>query len=191
MNIRWNIVLSVIVLALLAWFYSLQQSDSEKLAGLIKSEDSPEYVGEKMQTTVYSPTGEKQYFAIANKVEHYASNGNTDFQYPVVYLYDVQDETLGIQSWKISAKNAKLTKDNLLYLEGDVFVQSLLSDSRLQRVSTERATINLKTQDIRSDTMATITGLNFTSSGSQLTGNLQQQIATLKEQVKTHYEINK
>lgn len=191
MNIRWNIVLSVIVLALLAWFYSLQQSDSEKLAGLIKSEDSPEYIGEKMQTTVYSPTGEKQYFAIANKVEHYTSNGNTDFQYPVVYLYDVQDETLGTQSWKISAKNAKLTKDNLLYLEGDVFVQSLLSDSRLQSVSTERATINLKTQDIRSDTMATITGLNFTSSGSQFTGNLQQQIATLKGQVKTHYEINK
>ncbi|CAM3722854.1 LPS export ABC transporter periplasmic protein LptC [Avibacterium endocarditidis] len=191
MNIRWNIVLSVIVLALLAWFYSLQQSDSEKLAGLIKSEDSPEYVGEKMQTTVYSPTGEKQYFAIANKVEHYASNGNTDFQYPVVYLYDVQDETLGTQSWKISAKNAKLTKDNLLYLEGDVFVQSLLSDSRLQRVDTERATVNLKTQDIHSDTMATITGLNFTSSGAKLTGNLKQQIATLAEQVKTHYEINK
>ncbi|MEE6031492.1 LPS export ABC transporter periplasmic protein LptC [Avibacterium paragallinarum] len=190
MNIRWNIILSVIALGLLAWLYSMQGSDSDT-QGLIKSEDSPEYIGNKMQTTVFSPTGEKQYFALADKVEYYNNSGNTDFQQPLVYLYDVQDENLGSQSWKIRADKAQLTKDELLHLEGNVLVQSLLSDSRLQRVNTERATVNLKTQDIHSDTMATITGLNFTSSGAKLTGNLKQQIATLAEQVKTHYEINK
>lgn len=191
MNIRWNIILSFIALMLLAWFYSLQQTDSDQLAKLIKSDGSPEYIGDLMQTTVYSPTGEKQYFATAKKVEYYTSSGNTDFQSPIVYLYEVNDKELGTQSWKISADHAKLTKDDLLYLDGNVFVQSLLSDSHLQQVNTERALVNLKTQDISSDTMATIKGLNFISTGSQLTGNLQKQIATLKEQVKTHYEINK
>ncbi|PJG83174.1 LPS export ABC transporter periplasmic protein LptC [Caviibacterium pharyngocola] len=189
MNIRWNIILSVIALGLLAWFYTLQQKTDDALAGLIKTDDSPEYVGQKMETTVYSPTGKKQYLAIANKVEHFNNDGHTDFQNAVVYLFDVQDEKLGSQSWKISADKAKLTKDNMLYLDGNVLAESLIKDSRLQKVETQSATVNLKTQDITSDTMVMINGQNFHTTGSKLTGNLQQQTATLKEQVRTYYEI--
>lgn len=79
MNIRWNIILSVIALCLLAWFYSLNQED-EGLNALIKKADSPEYSRQNMNTTVYSPTGKKQYLATSDKVEHYTSDGHTDFQ---------------------------------------------------------------------------------------------------------------
>lgn len=87
-------------------------------------------------------------------------------------------------------KKAKLTKNNMLYLDGNVIAETLLDNAKLQRVMTESAVVNLTTQDITSDTMVTIKGQNFSSTGLKLTGNLQQQIATLKEQVKTHYEIN-
>ena len=60
MNIRWNIILGVIALALLGWYYSLNQ-DHGDLQSLIKKPDSPEYVGNKMETTVFSPEGKKQY----------------------------------------------------------------------------------------------------------------------------------
>ena len=60
MNIRWNIVLAVIALGLLAWFYSLNQED-DGLNALVKTADAPEYVGQKMNTVVYAPTGKKQY----------------------------------------------------------------------------------------------------------------------------------
>lgn len=56
MNIRWTVILSVIALGLLAWFYSLNQED-EGLNALIKKANSPEYIGQKMNTTVYFPTG--------------------------------------------------------------------------------------------------------------------------------------
>ncbi len=69
--------------------------------------------------------------------------------------------------------------------------RALILLSRLQRVETEAAVINLKTQDITSNTQVKINGLNFNSSGLNLVGNLRQQVATLKEQVKTYYEINK
>ena len=95
------------------------------------------------------------------------------------------------QSWKLSAKKAKLTKDEMLYLEGDVVAESLEPTSRLQRVETQVAVVNLKTQDISSDKMVKINGQNFNSTGLKMVGNLRQQIATLKEQVKTYYEINK
>ena len=201
MNIRWNIILGVIALALLGWYYSLNQDHSD-LQSLIKKPDSPEYVGNKMETTVFSPEGKKQYLAISDKVEYYMQDGHTDFISPLVYLFDVSLDNkdkeaktdkiqLEKQNWKLSAKKAKLTKDQILYLEGGVVAESLDPLSRLQRVETEAAVINLKTQDITSDTQVKINGLNFNSSGLKLVGNLRQQVATLKEQVKTYYEINK
>ena len=193
MNIRWNIILSVIALGLLAWFYRLNQDDNH-FTELIKSEDRPEYIGQKMETVVYSPSGKKQYLATSLQVEYYTADGHTDFQQPKVTLLELNmpnANTAEKESWELRADKARLTKDNMLYLEGNVVAQSLSPLSRLQRIETESAVVNLTTQDIRSDKMVTLNGQNFSSTGLKLTGNLQQQVANLKEQVKTHYEINK
>lgn len=197
MNFRWNVILGLIALALSAWFYSLNQEDGS-LANLIKKPDSPEYIGQKMETTIFSPTGQKQYIAKSDKAEYYSEDGHTDFFNPVVFVLDdstsdesKQNETDLHQSWKLTAEKATLTKDNMLNLSGRVVAQSLLPESRLQRIESERATVNLNTQDITSNTEVKINGQNFVSSGLKLDGNLKQQVATLKEQVKTHYEINK
>lgn len=201
MNIRWNVILGLIALGSLGWFYSLN-SDKPDLSNLVKKPDSPDYIGNKMETTVFSPEGKKQYLSTADKVKHYTVDGHTEFEMPLVYLFDVSTSNnaeksnnpaklLESQSWKLSAKKAKLTKDEMLYLEGDVIAESLEPTSRLQRIETQVAEVNLKTQDISSDTMVKINGQNFNSTGLKMVGNLRQQIATLKEQVKTYYEINK
>jgi len=191
MNIRWTVFLSAITLVLLAWYYSLNQDD-QQLATLIKKEESPEYIGHKMSTVVYSPTGKKQYLAVSDKVEYYNYDGHTNFERPLVYLFEIENQkTQQKESWKLSADRAILTKDNMLYLKGNVIAETLLPQSKLQRIETEDAKVNLNTQDISSDNTVKINGQNFTSTGLKLTGNLQQQIANLKEQVKTHYEINK
>jgi len=201
MNIRWNVILGLIALGSLGWFYSLN-SDKPDLSNLVKKPDSPDYIGNKMETTVFSPEGKKQYLSTADKVKHYTADGHTEFEMPLVYLFDVSTSNnaeesnnpaklLESQSWKLSAKKAKLTKDEMLYLEGDVIAESLEPTSRLQRIETQVAEVNLKTQDISSGTMVKINGQNFNSTGLKMVGNLRQQIATLKEQVKTYYEINK
>ena len=201
MNIRWNIVLGAAALCLLGWYYSLNKDNSD-LQSLVKAPDSPDYIGDKMETTVFSPEGKKQYLALSNKVEHFSQDGKTNFVSPLVYLFDSptrnQEENkketaklLEAQSWKLSAQKAVLTKDEMLYLEGDVVAESLEPTSRLQRVETQSAVVNLKTQDITSDTTVKINGQNFNSTGLKMVGNLRQQVATLKEQVKTYYEISK
>ncbi len=201
MNIRWNVILGLIALSSLGWFYSLN-SDKTDLSNLVKKTDSPDYIGNKMETTVFSPEGKKQYLSTADKVKHYTVDGHTEFEMPLVYLFDVSTSNnaeksnnpaklLESQSWKLSAKKAKLTKNEMLYLEGDVIAESLEPTSRLQRIETQAAEVNLKTQDISSDTMVKINGQNFNSTGLKMVGNLRQQIAILKEQVKTYYEINK
>lgn len=190
MNMRWTAILSVIAVALLAWFYQLNQQD-EDLSQLIKKQEEPEYVGHQMDTLVYSPTGQKQYHATAEKVTHFQTKGETHFTSPEVLLFDLVIEKEQAQSWKLKADSAILNKDNMLHLQGNVQAESLSAQSKLQRINTEAATVNLTTQDITSDKAVTINGLNFTSTGLKLVGNLQQQTATLKEQVKTYYEIQK
>lgn len=199
MNIRWNIILGVMALCLLGWYYSLNQDNSD-LQSLVKAPDSPDYIGQKMETTVFSPDGKKQYLALSDKVEYFNQDGKTNFTAPLVYLFDSasdnqkqKNETVKLlesQSWKLSAQKAVLTKDEILYLEGNVVAESLEPTSRLQRVETQSAVVNLKTQDITSDTMVKINGQNFHSTGLKMAGNLRQQVATLKEQVKTYYEIS-
>lgn len=189
MNIRWNIILSFIAIILLAWFYSLNQHNQADQT-LLKSTASPEYIGKAMYTTVYSPTGKKQYLARAEAVEHHLNEGKTYFEMPELYLYQL-DQTSPQQSWKVRADRAILSKNDVLYLAGNVEIKSLLNSRKLQQIETESAVINLKNQDISSEYQVKINGYNFHSTGLKLSGNLQQQVATLKEQVKTYYEIKK
>ncbi|EJS91744.1 hypothetical protein AAUPMC_01897, partial [Pasteurella multocida subsp. multocida str. Anand1_cattle] len=77
-----------------------------------------------------------------------------------MYLFELETENQlsNKENWKASANKAILTKENMLYLEGNVVVESLLSPSRLQRVETESAVINLSTQDISSEHAVKIYG---------------------------------
>ena len=196
MNIRLSVILGVIVVVLLGWFYTLNE-ERDDLQHLIKKPDSPEYIGTQMETVVFSPEGKKQYSAQAAKVEYYETDGRAEFTAPVVYLFDLpldngtSPEAQEAQNWRLVADYAKLTREKMLQLNGHVVATSLDPSSRLQRVETDAALVNLTTQDITSDHAAKIIGQNFNSTGQKLVGNLKQQIATLKEQVKTIYEINK
>ncbi|MGL5671634.1 MAG: LPS export ABC transporter periplasmic protein LptC, partial [Plesiomonas shigelloides] len=131
--------------------------------------------------------GKLHYKLVSTKVKYYAENGNTDFSQPLMTLYSAE----GIPIWMVQAKDAVLTKDKMLYLKGDVEVNSLTPDSQLEKLETTQATINLTTQDITSDAKVTVYGANFTSVGLKMRGNLRNRTAELQEQVKSYYEIKK
>ncbi|TNG94515.1 LPS export ABC transporter periplasmic protein LptC [Pasteurellaceae bacterium USgator11] len=190
MTSRWNIVLVVIALALLAWYYSLNQQDNVDLAARIQNSGSPDYIANQMETTLYSLDGRKQYVATADEVEYFQTQGDTLFKALVVYLFEASKNSDNlVRSWRLSADQAKISKDKILYLNDNVSIQSLLPESRIHSLQTSSAVVNLTTQDITSDTMVSVVGQSFTTTGKSLSGNLRQQIATLKEQVQTHYEI--
>ncbi|TNH05956.1 LPS export ABC transporter periplasmic protein LptC [Testudinibacter sp. TR-2022] len=190
MTSRWNIVLVVIALTLLAWYYSLNQQDNVDLAARIQNSGSPDYIANQMETTLYSLDGRKQYVATADEVEYFQTQGDTLFKAPVVYLFETSKNSDNlVRSWRLSADQAKISKDKILYLNDNVSIQSLLPESKIHSLQTSSAVVNLTTQDITSDTMVSVVGQSFTTTGKSLSGNLRQQIATLKEQVQTHYEI--
>lgn len=183
---RLNIFLILITLGLASWAYFLYQSDDPiDLSSLIKKDGAPDYTGKRMETTVYDLQGKAQYFAAADEIKRYENSEKTEFIRPLLELFD---SDTALKQWKVSADHAEVTKDKMLYLVGNVKIESLDSQSRLQQIETERLNVDLTTQDISSDRAVKSYGMGFITTGVGLTGNLKKQIATLTNDVKSYIE---
>ncbi|QLB19359.1 LPS export ABC transporter periplasmic protein LptC [Mannheimia granulomatis] len=185
MNTRLTVVLLLIVAVLGGWYYSLQEKDNSGLDQLIKKEGQPEYVGNKMSTSVYDLTGKPQYFAQADEIKRYESTERTEFLKPFIELFAKDSD---VKQWKVSADHAEITKDKILNLTGNVQLNALDPLSRLQKISTDKLTVDLNTQDIFTESTVKSVGLGFTTTGVGLKGNLKQQVATLQKDVKSYLE---
>lgn len=96
-------------------------------------------MGKKDEYRSLSPvTGLRQYLTTSNTPNTLLP---TDIaillNQKLVYLYNIEGDNIGQQNWKLSAGNT-LTKDNMLYLDGNVTLESLSPLSRLQQVSPNR-----------------------------------------------------
>lgn len=180
-----NLILLAIAVALGAWVWQDYRSERHDLSHLIKRDNTPEYTGEQVSTAVFDLNGKPQYEASAQEVKRYEDSERTEFFKPLLNLYG-QGESLA--QWKIRADFAELNNEKLLTLSGDVKVQALDKSNRLQLIETEQLTIDLTNQDIFTDKAVKSVGMGFVSEGVGLQGNLKQQVATLKQNVKTSLE---
>lgn len=184
MNTRLTLVLLLITAVLGGWYYSLQENN-DSLEQLIKREGQPEYVGNKMFTSVYDLAGKPQYFAQADEIKRYESTERTEFFKPFIEIFA---KNSSLKQWKVSAEHAEITKDKILNLVGNVKLEALDPLSRLQQISTDKLTIDLDTQDIFTESSVKSVGSGFSITGVGLKGNLKQQVATLQKDVKSYIE---
>ncbi len=187
MNLRLNIILIIIVAILIGWYFKLQQ-DSDNLENLIKREGQPEYVGDKIITSVYDNSGKIQYLAQADEIKNYEETGKVELVNPLLNLFN---NITALKEWKITSSDAEISKDKMLHLVGNVKIYSLNSESKLQQIETEELFINLNTQDISTDKDIHASGVGLYTKGKGFIGNLKKQIGTLKSNVKTHIELTK
>ncbi|CAQ85764.1 MULTISPECIES: LPS export ABC transporter periplasmic protein LptC [Photorhabdus] len=176
------IILTLITLALIGW--NLSDSDENQLSSATDN-NQPTYQSQETITFVYDPTGKLTYKLVADDVQNYAESKITWFTKPVLITYDSN----AIATWTVRSNKAKLTNDRMLYLYGDVQVDSLTDTSQLQRITTENAVVNLVTQDVSSDDKVTLIGVGLKSVGMKMRGNLRNKTAELIEKVNTYYEI--
>ncbi|AJR00744.1 MULTISPECIES: LPS export ABC transporter periplasmic protein LptC [Hafnia] len=180
---RWVILLlTIIALALIGWNLTENDSDTSQVA---VNNQEPTYRSQHTLTVVYDPTGKLSYKLVAEDVQHFSADKTSWFTHPVLTTYD-QDT---LPTWSIRADKAKLTDDRMLYLYGNVEVNSLTTTSQLERITTDNAQVNLVTQDVSSDDEVTLYGSNFTSHGLKMRGNMREKTARLIDKVKTYYEI--
>lgn len=181
-NFWLNIILTMIVLALIGW--NLADFNQSKAPAMIEN-SQPNYQTANAVTHVYDPMGKLAYKLITDETHHFSSSKISWFINPVLTTYD----TKSIPTWAIRANKAKLTSDNMLYLYGNVQVNSLNPTSDLQQILTENAIVNLITQDVSSNDKVTVIGIGLRSVGMKMRGNMRTHTAELIEDVKTYYEI--
>lgn len=179
---RWiTLLLVLIAIILIGW--NLTDSDGDNAVSTNSSE--PTYTSDNSDTQVYNPEGGLSYTLVSDKVTYFANDAVSWFDNPVMKTYDENK----VATWSVRADKAKLTNDRMLYLYGNVVVNSLTKDSQLEKITTNNAQVNLTTQDITSDDRVTLYGRNFNSTGMKMRGNLRKKTAELIENVKTSYEI--
>ncbi|MEX0445870.1 LPS export ABC transporter periplasmic protein LptC [Xenorhabdus sp. SGI246] len=180
-------ILTLIVLALIGWNLSNSNQDT---SSPILDDSYPTYQTEEAITFVYDPGGKLAYKLVADDVKNYTETKLTWFTKPVLTTFDANSSSTSPKpTWTVRANKAKLTHDDMLYLYGDVQVDSLNNTSQLQKITTDNATVNLVTQDVASDDKVTLEGVGLQSVGMRMRGNLRDKTAELIEKVSTRYEI--
>lgn len=182
MKLILTVVLTLIAVALIGW--NMADMDDNKTT-TPPDDKEPTYQSQQMVTIVYNPEGQLNYKLTAEDVKYYAASEETWFTKPVMIMFDKDT----VATWSVRADRAKLTKNRMLYLYGNVEVNSLTPTSQLEKIKTDNADVNLITQDISSDDHVTLYGANFTSEGMKMRGNLRSKTAKLIEKVKTYYEV--
>ncbi|CDH20425.1 conserved hypothetical protein; putative exported protein [Xenorhabdus bovienii str. kraussei Quebec] len=182
----WRIgTLALIALALIGWNLS---NLNENTSSPIVDDGYPTYQTQEATSFVYDPEGKLAYKLVADDVQNYTETKLTWFTKPILTTF-APNSTSETPTWTVRANKAKLTNDKMLYLYGDVQLDSLTDASQLQRITTENATVNLVSQDILSDDQVTLIGVGLKSVGMKMRGNLRNKTAELIEKVTTHYEI--
>ncbi|AKE93532.1 LPS export ABC transporter periplasmic protein LptC [Cronobacter sakazakii] len=179
---RWVIILLALAALVLI---GINLADQDESGPTTVNSNEPTYQSEQSNTLVYSPEGALNYRLVAQHVEYFSEDGVSWFTQPVMTTFD----TNKVPTWSVKADRAKLTNDRMLYLTGHVEVNALTPDSQLRKITTDKAEINLVTQDVTSDTLVTLYGTSFNSSGLKMRGNLRSKNAELIEKVRTSYEI--
>jgi len=177
-----TLLLILLALGLIGW--NMTDSDDSATPVAANSQD-PTYKSQHTVTHVYNPAGKLNYKLIAEDVQYFTTDQLSWFTKPVMTLFD--DKTVAI--WSVRADRAKLTKDRMLYLYGNVEVDSLSPTSQLEKIKTDNALVNLVTQDISSEDEVNLYGSSFNSNGMKMRGNLRNKTAELIDKVKTNYEI--
>lgn len=181
-------LLGLFVLVLLG----VKLTETDQTLALVKVHthtSEPTYQSEYTTTLVYNLAGWLSYQLVADHLNYFAKPQILWVSRPVLTTFD---EHTTVPTWIVKADKAKLTKKRILYLYGQVQIDSLNKASPLQQITTDNAIVNLVTQEVSSDDKVSIYGFGYHSIGMQMRGNLRNKTAELLKNVQTtYYEINK
>ncbi|MGF1700051.1 LPS export ABC transporter periplasmic protein LptC [Photobacterium makurazakiensis] len=178
-------LLYVLLIVICAWTgYYLLDKHWQADIQVAPDTEKPIFTGKSVVNTAFNQSGLRSYQIDANYLEHFSSSGNTDFVEPVLWLYRDGTET----EWRISSNTARLDKNHVLQMTGNVRIFNLLPESAVKVIKTENLRIDLVSKDFDTPDHVTITGDAFQNEGLGMKGNMDRSVATLLKNVKGRYE---
>ncbi|WP_064601825.1 LPS export ABC transporter periplasmic protein LptC [Photobacterium sp. J15] len=146
--------------------------------------EKPLFTGSDIVNTSYSESGLRSYQIDSDYLEHFSKSGDTDFTSPVLWVYRDGSET----EWRISSNTARLDKDQVLQMNGNVRIYNLLPESAIKVIQTDSLRLDLINKDFDTPDQVLITGSAFQNEGTGMKGNIDRSVATLLKNVKGRYE---
>lgn len=170
---------AVVIQQVVEW--RLTQDDQTEL---VNQEVLPEFIAESLSSKVYNKEGKLSYVIKADRMEHYTDLGVTNFEHPQYNLYPKDSQS----TWKVSAKEGILYKNNRVLLENRVRIISDDPASLVQEVHGKYLELDLNSNILSSEQTILIQGKSFNMYGSGLIVDLNTDQMTLTEHVQTIYK---
>lgn len=144
----------------------------------------PALSGRNVDNANYDDYGVRSYRIISSYLDHYAVSGNTNFEYPILYIY----KEGSTEEWEVTADRGILDKNHVLTLYDNVLAKNLLPDASFDTMATDKLSIHLDNRDFWADTPVLLVGPSFENKGQAMKGNFGKNIATLLNHVQGRYE---
>lgn len=178
-------LLYALLLLICAWtgYYLLEKHWQEDVQ-VEPDAEKPLFTGSAVVNTAFNESGLRSYQIDSDYLEHFSKSGDTDFVKPVLWVYRDGTDT----EWRISANTARLDKDQVLQMSGNVRIFNLLPASAIKVIKTDSLRLDLISKDFDTPDQVTITGSAFQNEGTGMKGNMDRSIATLLKNVKGRYE---
>ncbi len=178
-------LLYALLLLLCAWtgYYLLEKQWQEDVQ-VEPDAEKPLFTGNAVVNTSFNESGLRSYQIDSEYLEHFSKSGDTDFVEPVLWVYRDGTET----EWRISSNTARLDKNQVLQMTGNVRIFNLLPESAVKVIQTESLRLDLISKDFDTPDHVFITGASFQNEGTGMKGNMERSVATLLKNVKGRYE---
>ncbi|WP_434358324.1 LPS export ABC transporter periplasmic protein LptC [Parasalinivibrio latis] len=181
---RLGIILLLVVTGYAGW-YLLQNYYQSADVQVAPDGEKALFSAEGIKSAVFSPDGKISYDVTSSFLEYFAKIDETHFTKPVVMIYGDNGEP----EWRIVSNAAILRGKQVLEMTGKVRIFNLLPQSTVDSISTESATLELKSHDFWSDDETTLVGKMALIRGQRMKGNYGNHTVELFDQVKGRYEV--
>ena len=181
------VLISVITYGVIEW-----QTDNSAPEATKETTLTPNFIAIELKSKIYASNGQLSHVVNAQKMEHFDSLNMTRFQQPLYTIYpqgdDDKQENNERSPWNLSANKATLHKDNRVILNSRVRIIATDKNSLIQEIHCKYLELDLNTNIISSEQTVMIQGKDFTTYGSGLSINLNDNTMTLAEHVRTIYK---
>lgn len=174
-----------LLLLICAWTgYNLLEKHWQGDVQVEPDAEKPLFSGRAVVNTAFNESGLRSYQIDSDHLEHFSKSGDTDFVKPVLWVYRDGTDT----EWRISSNTARLDKNQVLQMNGNVRIFNLLPASAIKVIQTDSLRLDLISKDFDTPDQVTITGSAFQNEGTGMKGNMDRSVATLLKNVKGRYE---
>ncbi|GAB58837.1 LPS export ABC transporter periplasmic protein LptC [Rheinheimera nanhaiensis] len=174
------VVLALTATALYLWFEPAELTDPLKT----DQELLPDYVAQNVTRRLYNAEGYLADTVSAERLEHFAQLGFTQFEQPVYTLYNAQQQP----NWRASSRYAVWFPQDKIILEQQVQIVSQQQNELIQRIETEQLEMLFPSNALINNHPVRIQGQGFYILGNGINADLKSKTFQLLQHDKTVYQ---